>query len=44
MTRILSNLPEAYDNIVDNLEDEFCDDSYPLTIEMIHDKLSAKYD
>ena len=44
MTHILSNLPEEYENIFENLEKEL--DYYidMLTIKIIWDKLSAKYD
>ena len=44
MTHILSNLTEGYYNIVKNMEDELYEDIDMLTIEIIWDKLSAKYD
>ena len=44
MTHILLNLTEAYENIVENLEDEMDDKYYPPTIKNICDKLSVKYD
>ena len=44
MTHIMSNLPEEYKKIVENLEDEVDDNIYPLTIERICDKLLSKYD
>ena len=43
-THILSNLPEAYDNIIENLEDELDNDNYHLAIKRISDKLLDKYD
>ena len=43
MTHIISNLPEEYENIVENLEDELDDDIAMLNIKIIWDKLSAKY-
>ena len=42
MTHIISNLPEGYENIVENLEEELYDDVGPLTIEMITYKFSVK--
>ena len=44
MTHILSNLPEYYDNIVENLEYRLDDDIHMLAIKIIWYKLSAKYD
>ena len=44
MTYIISNFPEAYDNIVENIEEEMDDDNDPLTIKSICDKLLEKYD
>ena len=44
MTHIMSNIPEEYKKIVENLEDEVDDNIYPLTIERICDKLLSKYD
>ena len=43
MTRILSNLPEEYKNIIENPKDELEEDIDTLTIERIQDKISAKY-
>ena len=39
MTQILLNLHESYDNIVENIEYELDENSNPLTIERIHDKI-----
>ena len=44
MTHILSNLPEAYKNIIENLEEKLDDGRNTLTIDIIHYKLSEKYD
>ena len=44
MIHILSNISEEYENIVENLEDELDKDIDMLTIEIIQDVLSAKYD
>ena len=43
MTHIISNLPEEYENIVENLEDKLHNDIAMLTIERIQEKLPAKY-
>ena len=43
MTHILSNLPEEYENIVENLEDKLDENIDMLPIKRIQDKLSAKY-
>ena len=43
MTHILSNLPKAYEIIVENIEDELYDNVSPLTIKNIHEYLSVKY-
>ena len=43
MTYILSNLPEEYEKIIENLEDELDDDIDMFTIKNIWDKLSANY-
>ena len=43
MTHILSNLPEAYHNIVETLEENLDDDNDTITIERILDKISVKY-
>ena len=42
MTHILSNIPEEYENIVENLEYKLDDDIDMLIIEIIWDKLSEK--
>ena len=44
MTHILSNLPEEYQTIIEGLEDELDDNNYSLTIKMICDNLSVKFD
>ena len=44
MTHILSNLPEEYDSIVENLEEKVDDDIDMLTIKKIQEKISVKYD
>ena len=44
MTHILSNLTEAYKNIVKSLEEKSEFNIYMLTIKIFQDKLSAKYD
>ena len=44
MNYIMSNLPEEYENINGNIEYEFNDDIDTFTINIIWDKLSAKYD
>ena len=41
---VLSNLPEEYENIVENLEEKLDDNIDMLTIQIIWDTLSAKYD
>ena len=43
MIHILSNLPEAYKNNVEILEDYLNDDYNPLTIKRIHSKLLVNY-
>ena len=43
MTHIMSNLPEEYKNMVENLEDELDDEIDMFAIEIIRDKLWAKY-
>ena len=43
MTHIISNLPEGYENIVENLEEELYDDIGMLTNKIFWDKLSYKY-
>ena len=42
MTHILSNITEYYKNTAENLEYKLDDEVYPLTIEMIRDRLSEK--
>ena len=44
MTRILSNLPEEYQTIIEVLKYELYDKDDPLIIERIRDKLSVKFD
>ena len=44
MTRMLLNLPEEYQNIVEILEYGLDDDSNTLNIKRIRDKLSVKFD
>ena len=44
MTQILSNLHKAYNNTVENIEDEFDDENDTLNIKSIHGDLSEKYD
>ena len=44
MTHILSNLPEEYDNNVENIEYELDDEDDLLTIKIIREKLLKKYD
>ena len=44
MTHILSNLTEEYNNTIENIEDELDDNIDMLTIKIIRDKLSSKYD
>ena len=43
MIYILSNPPEEYENIIENLEQKFNEDIDMLNIKRIRDKLSAKY-
>ena len=42
MNHTLSNFPEAHGNTSENLGDELDDENYPLSIDRIRDKLSAK--
>ena len=42
MAHILSNLPEEYENIVENVEDSLDDDIDLLTIKIILDKILAR--
>ena len=44
ITCILSNLPEEYHTIVENLEDELDDKDGLLTIQRIRDKLLVNFD
>ena len=43
MTHILTNLPEEYKNIFENLEEKLDDKNNMFTVERIRDNLSAKY-
>ena len=43
MTHLLSNLPEAYKNIVEKIEYELDYNVYTLTIKSIPDKISVKH-
>ena len=43
MAQILSNLPEEYKDIVENLEDRLNDNIDMLTIKIFWDNLSANY-
>ena len=42
MTRILLDLTEEYQNIIETIEDELEDEDSPLTIDIICDKLLLK--
>ena len=44
MMHILNNVPGAYDNLVDALEDRLDSSTDPLTIENLREKLSEKYE
>ena len=44
MTRMLLNLPEEYQTIVEIIEDYLDDKNNPLTIERIRDKILVKFD
>ena len=44
MTNIPSELPKEYPKIVEIIEDWLDDEDDPLTIEIICDELSVKYD
>ena len=44
MTRIISNLPKEYKNIVENLEDELYGRNRLSMIKIIQYELSTKYD
>ena len=44
MKQILYNLPEAYNNSIEKLEDKLNDGIDTLTIKIIRDKILAKYD
>ena len=44
MTHILSNLTEAYYNIVKILKEELDDKIYPLTSKSVYDKILEKLD
>ena len=43
MTHNLSNLPEAYEKIVENIEDNLDNNNDLLTINSIREKLLVKY-
>ena len=40
MAYVLSNVPESYKNIVENLEDELDQKYYSITIQRINDNLA----
>ena len=44
MMHVLNNLPSAYDNLVDGLEDKLGATNEPLTLEGLREKLSEKYE
>ena len=44
MMHVLNNLPSAYDNLVDGLEDKLGAKNDPLTLEGLREKLSEKYE
>ena len=44
MAHILSNLPEAYNNMLGNLDENLDDNKDPLNIKRICDKILKKYD
>ena len=44
MMHILNNIPGAYDNLVDVLEDHLDSSTDPLTVENLREKLSEKYE
>ena len=44
MMHVLNNMPSAYDNLIDTLEDRLDSATDPLTIENLREKLSEKYE
>ena len=44
MMHILNNLPSAYDSLIENLEDRLDSVLDPLTLSILRDKLSEKYE
>ena len=44
MIHIMNNLPPAYDNLIDSLEDKLGAKNDPLTLEILREKLSEKYE
>ena len=44
MIHIMNNLPSAYDNLIDSLEDKLGAINDPLTLETLREKLSEKYE
>ena len=44
MIHILNNLPQEYDQVVDSLEDRIDAKLDPLTLEILREKLSSKYE
>ena len=44
MIHIMNNLPSAYDNLIDSLEDKLGASTNPLTLESLREKLSEKYE
>ena len=44
MMHVLNNLPSAYDNLVDTLEDKLGATTDPLNLEALREKLSEKYE
>ena len=44
MMHIMNNLPSAYDGLMENLEDKLDSALDPLTISVLRDKISEKYE
>ena len=44
MMHIMNNLPSAYDGLMENLEDKLDSALDPLTISILRDKISEKYE
>ena len=44
MMHIMNNLPSAYDGLMENLEDKLDSALDPLTISVLRDKISKKYE